>query len=179
MFECDIVYRRSVPVSCMLYKIRRNSMHPLYGALPEPYVPVRVTRSAVPVSISVERSWRPRIRWCGTGGFQEQDQCHFIGLAAHAILVSNWFPFFFFHSKGWCCGAGVFGLLGCWLLSPSLALPTFYNNNNNNNKNGIYILKKILDEDEICRHCIIERSNRKFVDKNNLRSCNLLRSCRF
>ena len=31
----------------MLYKIRCNPMHPLYGALPEPYVPVRVTRGSV------------------------------------------------------------------------------------------------------------------------------------
>ena len=31
----------------MLYKIRCNPMHPLYGALPVPYVPVRVTRVAV------------------------------------------------------------------------------------------------------------------------------------
>ena len=31
----------------MLYKIRCNPMHPLYGALPVPYVPVRVTRGAV------------------------------------------------------------------------------------------------------------------------------------
>ena len=47
MFECDIAHRRSVVVLCMMYKIRCNSMHPLYGALPVPYVPVRVTRSAV------------------------------------------------------------------------------------------------------------------------------------
>ena len=31
----------------MLYKIRCNPMHPLYGSLPVPYVPVRVTRGAV------------------------------------------------------------------------------------------------------------------------------------
>ena len=31
----------------MLYKIMCNSMHPLYGALPVPYVPVRVTLGAV------------------------------------------------------------------------------------------------------------------------------------
>ena len=39
--------RRSVAVLCMLYKIRCIPMHPLYGALPEPYVLVCVTRSAV------------------------------------------------------------------------------------------------------------------------------------
>ena len=31
----------------MLYKIRRNPVHPLNGALPGPYVPVRVTLGAV------------------------------------------------------------------------------------------------------------------------------------
>ena len=31
----------------MLYKIRCNPMHPLSGALPGPYVPVRVTRGAL------------------------------------------------------------------------------------------------------------------------------------
>ena len=47
VFECDLTHRRSVPVLCMLYKIRCNPMHPLCGTLPEPYVPVRVTRGAV------------------------------------------------------------------------------------------------------------------------------------
>ena len=47
MFECDLAHRRSVAVLCMLYKIKCNPMHPLYGALPFPYVPVRVRRGAV------------------------------------------------------------------------------------------------------------------------------------
>ena len=45
--ECDISHRRSVAVLCMLYKIRCNPVHPLSGALPGPYVPVRVTRGAL------------------------------------------------------------------------------------------------------------------------------------
>ena len=32
---------------CMLYKIRCNPVHPLNGALPGPYMPVRVTRGAL------------------------------------------------------------------------------------------------------------------------------------
>ena len=44
VFNCDLSHRRSVAVLCMLYKIRCNPMHPLCGALPVPYVPVRVTR---------------------------------------------------------------------------------------------------------------------------------------
>ena len=39
----------------------------------------------------------------------------------------------FFLSIGWYCGAGVFGLIGCISLSPSLVLLTFFNNNNNDN----------------------------------------------
>ena len=47
VFECDISHRRSVAVLCMLYKIRCNPVHPLYGALPGPYVPARVKRGAL------------------------------------------------------------------------------------------------------------------------------------
>ena len=45
--ECDIAHRRSVVVLYMLYKIRCNPMHPFNGALPGPFVPVRVTRRAL------------------------------------------------------------------------------------------------------------------------------------
>ena len=44
VFEGDLAHRQSVAVLCMPYKIRCNRMHPLYGALPVPYVPVRATR---------------------------------------------------------------------------------------------------------------------------------------
>ena len=47
VFESDIAHHRSMAVLCMLYKIRCKAMHPLNGALPGPYVPVRVTRGAV------------------------------------------------------------------------------------------------------------------------------------
>ena len=43
----DLAHRLSVAVLSMLYKIRCNPMHPLYGALPVPYVPVRVTCGTV------------------------------------------------------------------------------------------------------------------------------------
>ena len=46
-FECSLAHRRSVAVLCMLFKIRCNPIHPLYGALPVPHVPVRITRGAV------------------------------------------------------------------------------------------------------------------------------------
>ena len=47
VFECDITHRRSLAVLCMLYKIRCKAMHSLNGALPGPYVPVRITRGAL------------------------------------------------------------------------------------------------------------------------------------
>ena len=47
VFESAISHRRSVAVLCMLYNIWCNPMHPLNGALPGPYVPVRVTHGAL------------------------------------------------------------------------------------------------------------------------------------
>ena len=95
-------------------KFRCNPMHLLCGALPVPYVPVRFTRGSsiahrylcasplqnlagrrtfIPLSVSLERSGWPRIRWCGIGGFQEQVQCLFVGLVALSFFVFNYFPF--------------------------------------------------------------------------------------
>ena len=47
VLECDIAHSWSVAVMCMLYKIRCNPVHPLNGALPLPYVSVRVTRGSL------------------------------------------------------------------------------------------------------------------------------------
>ena len=120
VFDCDIARRRSDAVLCMLYKIGFNPMHPLNDVLHGPYVSVRVTRGAL-VAHRYTYCW-PRIRWCGTGGFQEQGQCFFIGLSCSIPI----FPFLF-QSIGWYYGAGVFGLIGCISLSLSLALPTSFN----------------------------------------------------
>ena len=82
--------------------------------------------------VPVEQSCWPCIRWCGTGRFQEQSQCLFYWpKLLHPFLSSTIFPFLFFLSIGWYCGAGVFGLIGCRSLSPNLALPTSFNNNYN------------------------------------------------
>ena len=100
MFECDISHRRSVAVLCMLYKIRCNPVHPLNGALPVPYVPARVTRSALvahrytyasprcrtlqysrtfmPFSVSLWNDLANPVFDGVAGGFQEQGQCIFI-----------------------------------------------------------------------------------------------------
>ena len=47
VFDCDIAHCRSVAVLCMLYKIRCDPMHPLYGTLPGLYVPVQITCGAL------------------------------------------------------------------------------------------------------------------------------------
>ena len=47
VFESDIVHRRSVKVLWILYNISSNPMHPLFGAVPGKYVPLRVTRGAL------------------------------------------------------------------------------------------------------------------------------------
>ena len=47
LFQSDISHRRSVAVLCVLYKIRCNPVYPHNGAVPGPYVPVRVTRGAL------------------------------------------------------------------------------------------------------------------------------------
>ena len=135
VFECDLAHRRSVAALCMLYKIGCNPMKPLYLTLPVSYVPVRVTRDVViahrctyapsccrtlqyrmtffPLSVSLWNDLGDRVFDEGAGGFQEKGQCLFITLAARFIFVSYCFPFFLFHSTGWYCGAGVFGLVGC------------------------------------------------------------------
>ena len=64
--------------------------------------------------VPLERSCKPRIRWCGTGGFQEQGQCFFIGLSCSI-------PTIVFYSLSLSllsvyrlyCGAGVFRLIEC------------------------------------------------------------------
>ena len=57
-------------------------------------------------------------------------------IAARSFFVSYCFSLAFrVHYMGWHCGAGVLRLIGCTSFSPSLALPTFFNNIiNNNNK---------------------------------------------
>ena len=127
-------------------------MRPLNGALPGPYVPVRVTRSALvahrrtytPPRCRTSQYHRtfilfsvsfcndlanPRIRWCGTDGFQQQGQYLFIGLSCSIPTIVLYY-FFFSLLICWYCMAGVFGLIWCFSLSLRLALPTFFNNNN-------------------------------------------------
>ena len=45
------------------------------------------------LSIPLERSCWLRIRWCGSGGFQEQGQCFFIGLSRSIPIIDFWYFF--------------------------------------------------------------------------------------
>ena len=91
-------------------------MHPLCGALPVPYVPVRVTRGVliahrytyapprcrtshyhrtfIPLSVSL---WNdlvdPVFDGVGLAGFKSMVQCLFVGLVALSFFVFNYFPF--------------------------------------------------------------------------------------
>ena len=156
---------RSLAVLCMLYKIRCNPMHPLNGALPGPYVPVRVTCGAL---VALRYTYAPPR--CNTSQYHRT----FIFLSVFlwndladpvfngvGLVVSRAGPMFFIGLS--CsiptivfqyfslsllsvymlvnCGAGVFELIACTSLSLSLALTTSFNNkNNNNNKNKSFTL---------------------------------------
>ena len=138
VFECDIAHRRSVGVLCMLYKIRCNQMHPLNDALPGLYVPMRVTvgvlvahrytyapsrcrtsqyhRTFVPLSVTLWNDLAdPVFDGLGLACFKSRANAFLFAKAALSLLQSSntIFPFLFFLSIGWLCGAGVFGLIGC------------------------------------------------------------------
>ena len=128
-------------VLCMLYKIRCNPMYPLYGALPVPAVPVPVRRGALiahwycSLLAAVPRSSAGPFFTskcpCGTVLLilysmvwdwrvsRARPMLFYWPKLLYPFLSSTIFIFLFFHSIGWYCGAGVFGLV-----SPSLALPT-------------------------------------------------------
>ena len=147
VFKCDIAHRRSVAILCMLHKIRCNPVHPLNGALPGPYVPVRVTRGALVAHRYTYAPPRCRCRepprsQCTSGTI----------LLTPYLMVWDWrvsrvgpmlfywpklfypsstiFPYLFYRSIGWYCGAGVFGLIGCVSLSQPCTADLFLNNDN-------------------------------------------------
>ena len=99
-------------------------------------------------SFSVERSKWPRVRWCGTGGFQEQGKCLFIGLAARSLLFSL--------SLLWFCGF----VLWSWGLRTdrvliALSKPCIANFFNNNNNNKSYQSMRIIIETQLLQ-CVSE-----------------------
>ena len=107
-------------------------MHPLYGALPKPYLPVRVTRGAgiahwytceppryrtsqyhrtiIPLSVSL---WNdhgdPVYDGVELAFFKSRAKAlYWPSSSLHSCLLL--ISFLFFHSMGWHCGAEVFGL---------------------------------------------------------------------
>ena len=71
-----------------------------------------------PLSVPLERSFSPRIRWCGTGGFQLQRQCFFIGLSWSILTIVFYYFSLSLLSVHWLyCVAGIFWLIGCISLS--------------------------------------------------------------
>ena len=75
-----------------------------------------------------------RVRWCRTGGFQEQGQCFFIGLSCSIpTMVFYYFSLSLLSVyRLVLCGLGLRTDMVYISLSLSLALPTFLNNNTNN-----------------------------------------------
>ena len=160
VFECGTTHRRSVAVLSMLYEIRYNLMRPLYGVLPAPHVPVRVTRGALVAHRFTYLILAVKRYTIAGPLFTSQYYCgtillilylivwdwrvsrawlmfYYLPELLYPILSSTIFSLLFFLSIGWYCEAGVFGLIGYRSLSLSLALPTSFNNNNNNNNNNI------------------------------------------
>ena len=147
-------HRRSVAVLCMLYMIMCNPMHPLYGALPVSYVTVQITRGPVIDHRCTYAPPRGRTSQHRRTFISRQYLCGMILMSPYS-MVWDWrvsrggpMPFYwlscslpillllfsvsllkFYVLVSW---AGVFGLIGCWSLSHSFALPTFLNNYNNN-----------------------------------------------
>ena len=107
VFECDLAHCRSVAVLCMLYMIRCNLMHPIYGALPLPHVPVRVTRGAViahwtsqyrrtfiPLSVSLWNDLSdPVFDGEGLASFKSRANAYLLALLPALILSPAIFPF--------------------------------------------------------------------------------------
>ena len=133
VLECNLAHRRSVAELCMLFKIKSNPMHHLSGALPLPYVPVRVTRGAFVAHIGTRSS----LLAVGLLSIAEAlcpSRCLIETILVTLCLMawdwrvsraepmlSCWHDllyifcllllYLFLPSMGWLCGVGVFGLL--------------------------------------------------------------------
>ena len=108
---------------CMLYKIRCYPMHPLYDALPVPYVLVWVTsgtviahwytyvpprcrtsqyrKTFIPLSISLWNDLGRRIQRCGTSRFQEQGEPNYSLPFCLLLFSLSFLPFYGLVLWGW------------------------------------------------------------------------------
>ena len=133
-----------------------NSMQPLHGALPEQYVPVRVSSSALigclHIGILMSSSLQIQTVYIrtfislslslwnyladpvfdGVGLAGEQVPCFLIGMIRScwlSICLLLFFTFLFSMSVVWCCGDRVFRLIGRQSLASGVALQTFFDGN--------------------------------------------------
>ena len=142
MFECDIVYSRSVAVLCKLYKLRRNPTHPLYGAylyrmcqfglrkLLWSHIDILLRifagepRSTAGLFLTDTFTEPKSIRLCGTilptldsmvwdWLVSKAVPMFLLALAVCFLFDCYCFHFIFFLSIGWHYGAAIFGLIGC------------------------------------------------------------------
>ena len=146
--ECNIAHRRSVAAISMLYRIRCNSEHHLYGDLPVPYVPVLVTlcasvahhniyapphcrtsqyrRTFIEFSVSLWKDLGDSVfEGVGLAVFRAGPMPLFWLICALSFFVFYCFLFLFFTIIAWYCGAWVFGLTECLWLSPALQCQQF------------------------------------------------------
>ena len=121
----------------MLFKIKSNTMHPLRGSLPLPYVPARVTRGAmvahrhsfVPprcITSQYRRSFVP----LSVSPWNDLSDTVFDGVSRAEPMLSCWHDllfifrlllfYLFLPSIGWLCGVGVFGVIKCYHSLPAL-----------------------------------------------------------
>ena len=94
----------------------RTSVHLCTASRQNLAVPLDIYSS---LSVPLERSCWPRIRWCGTGGFQEQGQCFFYWtklLYSYCSLLL-FFPFYSSCLYVGIWGAVVFGIIDLHSLS--------------------------------------------------------------
>ena len=123
---------------CMLYKIRCNPLHPLHGALPGPYVPVRLHAVLWSHLCALMHRLAAELRSTAWLLFPSQCPSGTILLTPYSMVwdwrISRAGPMLFYwpscsiptivfyyfslslfsvYSICWYCGAGVFGLLGC------------------------------------------------------------------
>ena len=153
LIKCNIAHSRSVTVLCMLHKIRCIMMLPLYGALRQCLLHA-VPRSHIGMLMRLLAAERR-----STAGllFISLCFCETI-LQTKNSAVWDWqllragpllfdrpklLACFLFHFKIyiiWYCEAQVIELMGYKSLTPSLALPTSFNNNNNNGRHARFVL---------------------------------------
>ena len=81
MFECDIACCWSEVLLYMLFMIRCNPMHPLYGALPVPYAEVLVTRGTYGILMYNQRQSRATFEIPSRG----------LNVTINSIIYQRWF----------------------------------------------------------------------------------------